>query len=55
MFLVFDLKGKVWRFLGTHEPYYSSYRYMFVGIAYQGKDIVFRFIIEYSSLMDFGP
>jgi hypothetical protein len=21
----------------------------------QGKDIVFRFIIEYSSLMDFGP
>jgi hypothetical protein len=22
---------------------------------YQGKDIVFRFIIEYSSLMDFGP
>jgi hypothetical protein len=26
----------------------------FVGLAYQGKDIVFRFIIEYSSLMDFG-
>jgi hypothetical protein len=25
------------------------------GLAYQGKDIVFRFIIEYSSLMDFGP
>jgi hypothetical protein len=26
----------------------------FVGLAYQeGKDIVFRFIIEYSSLMDF--
>jgi hypothetical protein len=26
------------------------------GIAYQGKDIVFfRFIIEYSSLRDFGP
>jgi hypothetical protein len=23
--------------------------------AYQGKDIVFRFIIEYSSLRDFGP
>jgi hypothetical protein len=22
---------------------------------YQGKDIVFRFIIEYNSLMDFGP
>ncbi len=24
-----------------------------VGLAYQGKDIVFRFIIEYSSLRDF--
>jgi hypothetical protein len=29
--------------------------YRFVGLEYQGKDIVFRFIIEYSSLMDFGP
>jgi hypothetical protein len=28
----------------------------FIGlVAYQGKDIVFRFIIEYHSLMDFGP
>ncbi len=27
----------------------------FVGVAYQGKDIVFRFIIEYNSLRDFGP
>ncbi len=27
----------------------------FVGLVYQGKDIVFGFIIEYSSLMDFGP
>jgi len=26
-----------------------------VGLAYQGKDIVFRFIIEYSSLRDFAP
>ncbi len=27
------------------------------GLAYQGKDIVFRFILEYvgSSLRDFGP
>jgi len=24
-----------------------------VGLAYQGKDIVFRFIVEYSSLRDF--
>ncbi len=30
---------------------------LFVGLAYQEgkKDIVFRFIIEYSSLRDFGP
>jgi len=27
----------------------------FVGLALIGKDIVFRFIIEYSSLRDFGP
>jgi hypothetical protein len=27
----------------------------FIGLAYQGKDIVFRFIIEYRSLMDFDP
>jgi hypothetical protein len=27
----------------------------FVGIALIGKDIVFRFIIEYGSLKDFGP
>jgi len=27
----------------------------FVGLAYQSKDIVFRLIIEYSSLRDFGP
>jgi hypothetical protein len=28
----------------------------FVGLAYQqGKEIVFRFITEYSSLRDFGP
>jgi hypothetical protein len=28
---------------------------IFVGFAYQGKDIVFRFILEYSSLRDIGP
>jgi hypothetical protein len=27
----------------------------FVGLACQGMDIVFRFIIEYSSLRDIGP
>jgi hypothetical protein len=28
--------------------------YFIFGLVYQGKDIVFRFIIEYSSLRDFG-
>ncbi len=28
---------------------------IFIGFAYQDNDIVFRFIIEYRSLMDFGP
>jgi hypothetical protein len=28
---------------------------LFVGLAYQEKDVVFTFIIEYSSLRDFGP
>jgi hypothetical protein len=27
---------------------------IFIGLALVGKDMVFRFIIEYSSLMDFG-
>jgi hypothetical protein len=26
-----------------------------IGLAYQGKDIVFPFIAEYTSLRDFGP
>jgi len=30
-------------------------RWSVVGCAYQGKGIVFKFIIEYSSLRDFGP
>ncbi len=29
--------------------------HIFWGNAYQGKDIVFRFIIEYNSLRDFDP
>jgi hypothetical protein len=28
---------------------------LFIGLAYQGKDIAFRFIIEHSSLRDSGP
>jgi hypothetical protein len=29
--------------------------YLFIGLAYKGKGIVFQFVIEYSSLRDFGP
>jgi hypothetical protein len=32
----------------------SSITNAFVGLALEGKDIEFRFIIEYSSLRDFG-
>jgi hypothetical protein len=28
---------------------------LFIGLPYQGEDIVFRFIREYNSLRDFGP
>jgi len=27
----------------------------FIGLAHKGKDIVFRFVIEYSSSREFGP
>jgi hypothetical protein len=29
--------------------------HVFIGLALVGKDIVYRFIIEYSILRDFGP
>ncbi len=43
---------------GVKEVHFIHFVVSIVGLAYyQGKDkdIVFRFIIEYSSLMDFGP
>jgi hypothetical protein len=39
---------------GIHFVYFC-FGFHFYGIAYKGKDIMFRFIIEYNSLMDFGP
>jgi hypothetical protein len=39
---------------GKSEKLYKNHT-IFVGFAYQGKDIVFRFIIDFSSLWDFGP
>jgi hypothetical protein len=40
---------------GTRLTY--LFIYLFIGLAYQGKDIVFKFIIEYivANLRDFGP
>jgi hypothetical protein len=39
----------------TNRFFFCSLLVLFVGFAYQGKDIAFRFIVEYSNLMDFGP
>jgi hypothetical protein len=51
-----DLLIKVLLFYLILYPKRNSNLLLFVGLAYyQGKDIVFRFIIEYSSLRDFGP
>ncbi len=40
---------------GIRENKLRVRKCVFVGLAYQGKDIVLRFIIEYTSLRDFGP
>jgi hypothetical protein len=48
-----ELPKKTRRFFDENRRFFEI---IFLGFAYQGKkDIVFRFIIEYSSLMDFGP
>jgi hypothetical protein len=38
---------------GIHFVYFS-FGFHFFGIAYQGEDIVFKFIIKYNSLTNFG-
>jgi hypothetical protein len=52
MGFVFSEDGNV---VGTQTCQNFTWTNIFIGLAYQGKDIVFRFIIEYSSLRDFGP
>jgi hypothetical protein len=42
-----------WSQINPQEDFCSVSQH-FVGLAYQDKDVVFRFIIEYSSLRDFG-
>jgi hypothetical protein len=39
---------------GEKKSFIWSMRFVIVGLAYQGKDIVFRFIIVYSKL-NIGP
>jgi hypothetical protein len=47
--------GLVWGHMPANTtPHPHTSTYQFVGLAYLGKDIVFRFIIEYSSFRDFG-
>ncbi len=50
-------------YIGAHGVKVKLFRFffalcaygMFVGLAYQCKDIVFQFVIEYTSLRVFGP
>jgi hypothetical protein len=53
LFYIYSTRRRKTRFRKTWHT--GKKRFEFVGLAYQGKDFVFRFIIEYSSLMDFGP
>ncbi len=36
-------------------PALTPHLKLFIGLAYQGKDIVFRYITKYSSLRDLSP
>jgi hypothetical protein len=50
----FQFASTKWSVGGTFQNW--SLELFFIGFAYQGKDVVFGFIIEYnSSLKDFGP
>jgi hypothetical protein len=60
MYILLDLVFNIISFMPPSPKYLpnelgDSKYVQFVGLAYQCKDIVFRFIIEYSRLMDFGP
>jgi hypothetical protein len=40
-------------FIGSFHLWFLNYINWFFGLAYQGKDIVFRFVTKYNSLRDF--
>jgi hypothetical protein len=57
-YLLSTLNVEVWSYSGTRVLivlHNGERSLVFIGLAYQGKDIVFRFNIEYSGLRDFGP
>jgi hypothetical protein len=49
------LHPHTWPKWGCDIPSLDYVVWCFVGLAYQAKDIVFKFIIDYSNLMDLGP
>jgi hypothetical protein len=53
MFILFNNHG--YKLEMGELIYHDTIRKGFVGLAYQGKDIVSKFIIEDNSLRDFGP
>ncbi len=53
MFILFNNHG--YKLEMGELIYHDMIRKGFVRLAYQGKDIVSIFIIEYNSLRDFGP
>ncbi len=58
LFSISVIALQVYTIQHMHLQQQNSYHHVvfaLVGLAYQCKDIVFRLIIEYSSLMDFGP
>jgi len=43
------------QFFSTHQFQALHISFHFFGLVYQGKDIVFKFIIECNNLMNFAP
>jgi hypothetical protein len=52
-----ELQRLFWTYIFLYCYSFQMYQQVdfFIALGYQGKDIVFRFTIEYSSLRDFGP
>ncbi len=56
IYITMNVTNQIWQFFLDVIIYkILMVQQTFIGLAYKGKEIVFRFIIEYSSLRDFGP